>query len=200
MAVARGIISYHSAGGRNIGSPQLTLTPPMMTPTKQYLHQFSLHTSSFSPKTTNGKESSLSNVIDLVEEKCVSKELEEKPERLLQKQQSTEEEEFLTLNEDEIEEKFIRGSGPGGQKINKTSSCVELKHIKTGIIVKCQESRSQDQNRKIARSRMLEKLKQMFAPTFSDVNKKKEKQKKRKIETERKRKLKEDALKNRVEL
>ena len=43
---------------------------------------------------------------------------------------------WLTLNEEDLEEKFIRGSGPGGQKINKTSSCVELKHIKTGIIVK----------------------------------------------------------------
>lgn len=45
---------------------------------------------------------------------------------------------WLTLNEEDLEEKFIRGSGPGGQKINKTSSCVELKHIKTGIIVKVQ--------------------------------------------------------------
>merc|ERR1712189_172344 len=110
------------------------------------------------------------------------------------------EEESFTLNEDEIEEKFIRGPGPGGQNINKTSSCVELKHIKTGIIVKCQETRSQDQNRKIARSRVLEKLKQMFAPSLSEVNKKKEKQKKLKNETERKRKLKEEALNNRVEL
>ena len=43
---------------------------------------------------------------------------------------------WLSLNEEDLEEKFIRGSGPGGQKINKTSSCVELKHVKTGIIVK----------------------------------------------------------------
>ena len=131
MAVARGIISYHSAGGRNLGSPQLTLTPPM-TPTKHYFQQYSLHTSSFSPKTPRDeKDPSISDAIKHTEEEFVSKELEEKPERL-----SKSEEEFLTLNEDEIEEKFIRGSGPGGQKINKTSSCVELKHIKTGIIVK----------------------------------------------------------------
>ena len=43
---------------------------------------------------------------------------------------------WLTLNEEDLEEKFIRGSGPGGQKINKTSSCVELKHIKSGIVIK----------------------------------------------------------------
>lgn len=40
------------------------------------------------------------------------------------------------LNEDELEEQFVRGSGPGGQATNKTSNCVVLKHIPTGIVVK----------------------------------------------------------------
>lgn len=42
------------------------------------------------------------------------------------------------LSEDELEEQFVRGSGPGGQATNKTSNCVVLKHIPTGIVVKVQ--------------------------------------------------------------
>ncbi|PHH79049.1 hypothetical protein CDD82_2698 [Ophiocordyceps australis] len=53
--------------------------------------------------------------------------------------------------ESEIEEQFLKGSGPGGQKINKTSSAVQLKHVPTGIVVKSQATRSRDQNRKHAR-------------------------------------------------
>ncbi|EMR61664.1 putative peptidyl-trna hydrolase domain protein [Eutypa lata UCREL1] len=51
----------------------------------------------------------------------------------------------------EIEESFLKGSGPGGQKINKTNSAVQLKHVPTGIVVKCQATRSRSQNRTIAR-------------------------------------------------
>ncbi|KAK4219530.1 RF-1 domain-containing protein [Rhypophila decipiens] len=58
----------------------------------------------------------------------------------------------------EIEESFLKGSGPGGQKINKTNSAVQLKHIPTGIVVKCQETRSRDQNRKIARNLLAQRL------------------------------------------
>jgi peptide chain release factor len=57
----------------------------------------------------------------------------------------------IEIKEEEIEESFVRGSGPGGQKINKTSSCVMLKHLPTGIVVRCQESRSQHRNRELAR-------------------------------------------------
>lgn len=45
-------------------------------------------------------------------------------------------EKLVTLSEGDFEEKFIRGSGPGGQKTNKTSNCVELRHKETGIVVK----------------------------------------------------------------
>ena len=45
-------------------------------------------------------------------------------------------EKLVTLSEGDFEEKFIRGSGPGGQKINKTNNCVELRHKETGIVVK----------------------------------------------------------------
>jgi peptide chain release factor len=57
----------------------------------------------------------------------------------------------IVIREEDVEESFIRGSGPGGQKINKTSSCVMLKHLPTGIVVRCQESRSQHRNRELAR-------------------------------------------------
>jgi len=53
-------------------------------------------------------------------------------------------------------EKFIRGSGSGGQKINKTASCVYLKHIPSGIEVKCQAQRSRELNRFIARKELCE--------------------------------------------
>ncbi|CAH0555825.1 unnamed protein product [Brassicogethes aeneus] len=62
------------------------------------------------------------------------------------------------LLESDIEEQHVRGSGPGGQKINKTSSCVVLKHIPTGIVVKNQESRLLEQNRKKARDILLTRL------------------------------------------
>ncbi|KAG5996584.1 hypothetical protein E4U52_006291 [Claviceps spartinae] len=60
--------------------------------------------------------------------------------------------------ESEIEEAFLKGSGPGGQKINKTSSAVQLKHIPTGIVVKSQATRSRDQNRKIAREILAQRV------------------------------------------
>ena len=60
--------------------------------------------------------------------------------------------------ESEIAESFLKGTGPGGQKINKTSSAVQLKHLPTGIVVKCQETRSREQNRKLARRILSDKL------------------------------------------
>jgi protein subunit release factor B len=58
----------------------------------------------------------------------------------------------------DIEERFIRGSGPGGQKINKTSSTVWLRHRPTGIEVRCQAQRSQAANREWAWREMCGKL------------------------------------------
>ncbi|KAI1124528.1 RF-1 domain-containing protein [Nemania abortiva] len=63
--------------------------------------------------------------------------------------------------EDEIEESFLKGSGPGGQKINKTNSAVQLKHLPTGLVVKCQATRSRSQNRTIARQLLADKLDDM---------------------------------------
>lgn len=59
---------------------------------------------------------------------------------------------------DEIEERFVRGAGPGGQKINKTSSTVWLRHRPTGIEVRCQRERSQSANRELAWQELCAKL------------------------------------------
>ncbi len=67
----------------------------------------------------------------------------------------------LNICEDDIEETFIRTSGPGGQKTNKTSSCVSLRHIPTNIIVKCQRERSQALNRFLARRHLLDQIERM---------------------------------------
>lgn len=64
----------------------------------------------------------------------------------------------LGVREEDFEEDFVRGSGAGGQKINKTSVVVALKHKPTGIFVRCQESRSQALNRFLARRLLIEKL------------------------------------------
>ncbi|CZR59998.1 related to polypeptide chain release factors [Phialocephala subalpina] len=65
------------------------------------------------------------------------------------------------VDEDEFTEAFLKGSGPGGQKINKTSSAVQLKHIPTGIVLKVQATRSRTQNRKIARQMLAERVEEI---------------------------------------
>ncbi|MDI6726825.1 MAG: peptide chain release factor-like protein [Smithellaceae bacterium] len=64
----------------------------------------------------------------------------------------------LGVMEKDLQETFIRSSGPGGQKVNKTSSCVQLVHLPTGISVKCQRERSQTLNRFLARRILLDQL------------------------------------------
>ena len=64
----------------------------------------------------------------------------------------------LGIREEDLIEKFVRASGPGGQKVNKTSSSVYLKHIPSGIEVKAQTVRSQSLNRYYARVVLVEKL------------------------------------------
>ena len=64
----------------------------------------------------------------------------------------------LGIREDDLEEEFIRGSGPGGQKVNKTSSTVVLRHTPTGLEVRCQKERSQVMNRHWARVELCDRL------------------------------------------
>uniref|UniRef100_A0A8D8W539 Probable peptide chain release factor C12orf65, mitochondrial n=1 Tax=Cacopsylla melanoneura TaxID=428564 RepID=A0A8D8W539_9HEMI len=62
------------------------------------------------------------------------------------------------LDEKDIKEKFVRGNGPGGQAVAKTSNCVVLSHISTGIVIKCHQSRSLSDNRKKARELLVAQL------------------------------------------
>ena len=73
------------------------------------------------------------------------------------------------LREEDVEEQFVRGTGAGGQKVNKTSSCVMLRHLPTGIVVRCQELRSQALNRARARELLREKLDWMVRGEASEL-------------------------------
>lgn len=64
----------------------------------------------------------------------------------------------LYINEADLVEKFILGSGKGGQKLHKTASTVYLKHVPSALEIKCQDSRSREDNRYFARVRLCEKL------------------------------------------
>ena len=77
---------------------------------------------------------------------------QEKTEQLLRRLQR------LGVREADLVEKFVRSQGPGGQKVNKTSSAVYLKHLPSGIEVKAQAGRSQSMNRFFARRLLADKL------------------------------------------
>jgi protein subunit release factor B len=64
----------------------------------------------------------------------------------------------LGINLEDIEEKYVKGSGRGGQKLNKASNAVQLKHLPTGKMVKCQRERLQSMNRILALRELLDKL------------------------------------------
>ncbi|MFC1510922.1 peptide chain release factor family protein [Candidatus Margulisiibacteriota bacterium] len=81
----------------------------------------------------------------------------------------------MDLKKKDIIEKFIRSGGPGGQNVNKTSTCVYLKHIPTGIEVKVSRDRSQAVNRKIAWRLLGEKIKEKVLKIKSERQKKIEK-------------------------
>ncbi|EDO37676.1 predicted protein, partial [Nematostella vectensis] len=65
----------------------------------------------------------------------------------------------VKLQEEDIEERFVKGWGKGGQKVNKTNNCVELRHVPTGI---CHQTRSLTRNRSIARELLLNQLDQLY--------------------------------------
>ena len=64
----------------------------------------------------------------------------------------------LGVKEDDLEETFVRSSGNGGQHVNKTSTCVQLRHKPSGIMVTASRERSQSVNRFLARRELLERL------------------------------------------
>lgn len=83
--------------------------------------------------------------------------------------------EALGIKEEDFDEQFVRGQGKGGQKINKTSSCVVLVHKKTDIVIKCQKDRSQAMNRFFARRELCERLEERSQEIKSARQKKIEK-------------------------
>ena len=89
--------------------------------------------------------------------------------------------ESLNIREEDILEKFIRSSGKGGQKVNKTSTCVYIKHIPTGIEIKCMKDRSQSINRFLARRELVERIERLSGKlTTDDIKKLKKKKQKSK--------------------
>jgi protein subunit release factor B len=67
---------------------------------------------------------------------------------------------LIILKDDDLRESFARSSGPGGQHVNKVSTAVTLAHLPTGLSVTVSDSRSQSMNRRIARERLVEKLRE----------------------------------------
>jgi len=96
----------------------------------------------------------------------------------------------LGVREEDIIESFIRSQGPGGQNVNKTSSCVYLKHIPTGIEVKCQRERSQALNRFLARRILVNKIETLILGDLSEERQRIEKIRRQKRRRSRRAKLK----------
>ena len=96
----------------------------------------------------------------------------------------------LDIDEHNVVEKFIIGSGSGGQKLHKTSSSVYLKHTPSGIEIKCQESRSREANRYYARIRLCEKLHTTISDEITKEQQKIEKLKRQKKRRSRRSKQK----------
>jgi len=68
----------------------------------------------------------------------------------------------LGIRQQDLEERFVRAGGPGGQNVNKVSTCVVLLHRPSGLSVRCQEERSQGLNRFLARRRLADKMEEML--------------------------------------
>ncbi|MDD4294638.1 MAG: peptide chain release factor-like protein [Candidatus Omnitrophica bacterium] len=86
----------------------------------------------------------------------------------------------LNILESDIKEQFIRSQGHGGQNVNKTATCVYLKHIPTNTEIKCQKTRSQPLNRFFARRLLIEKIESGIFNVKSEKQKKIEKIKRQK--------------------
>lgn len=102
----------------------------------------------------------------------------------------------LGINQQDIAEKFVTGSGAGGQKINKTASCVMLKHIPTGTIVRCQKHREQSKNRVSAYKLLILKIEEQIKGRHSELAQKIHKIRKQK--QKRSKRAKEKMLKDKA--
>jgi protein subunit release factor B len=86
----------------------------------------------------------------------------------------------LGIKESDVVEQFIRSGGPGGQNVNKVATCVYLKHLPTGIEVKCQQERSQALNRFLARRILVQKIEDIALGRESEERRRVEKIKRQK--------------------
>ncbi len=89
------------------------------------------------------------------------------------------------IEESDLQERFVRSGGPGGQHVNRSATCVWLKHLPSGIEVKMQEARSQALNRFLARRRLCEILEQRLLGKKSPLEKQYEKTRKQKARRRR---------------
>jgi len=101
--------------------------------------------------------------------------------------------ERLGIRESDLEEHFIRSSGPGGQNVNKTATCVWILHEPTGIEIKCQVTRSQSMNRFMARRLLCDRLESKILGEKSKEEQRREKIRRQK--RRRSRRAKEKMLK-----
>lgn len=81
----------------------------------------------------------------------------------------------LGVREEDLEEKFIRSRGPGGQNVNKVATCVYLKHVPTGHSVKVGRERSQALNRYLARRQLVDKIEDERLGKLSEEQQRREK-------------------------
>jgi peptide chain release factor len=100
--------------------------------------------------------------------------------------------ESLGILEKDIEEKFVRSSGHGGQNVNKTSTCVYLKHMPTGVEVKCMKDRSQSVNRFLARRELIKKVEHLSGGSVSALSGEEGKIRKQKAKRKKRARLKYD--------
>ena len=81
----------------------------------------------------------------------------------------------LGIREEDLEERFVRSSGPGGQHVNKVATCVYLKHVPSGIAVKVGRERSQALNRFIARRQLVQKIEEERLGKIAEEQQRREK-------------------------
>jgi len=96
----------------------------------------------------------------------------------------------LGIREKDLIEKFILGSGRGGQKLQKTYNCVYLKHLPTGIFVKCQKDRSRAINRYLARRLLCDRIEEKILKIKTEKQKEIEKIRRQKRRRSRRQKEK----------
>ena len=96
----------------------------------------------------------------------------------------------LQIHAEDLEETFVRSSGPGGQHVNKTSTCVRLLHRPTGLSVKVQRSRSQGLNRFLARRLLADRVEQQLGGATSAHAQQRDKIRRQKQRRARRTKLK----------